>query len=486
MKVSKNKVSLLAAAVATLFSVGAQAQATVTLPSLNPTVAATVALPYAREISAGVAIGTAGYNVRSILGIGTSNTQNRFYRVRLNNATFAVPVVAANFAGFAGAAQLPSVAAANFSTSVSQGGTVGSNFVIFQITAGADINVNDGIQFQIPAGGVTIASTAAAASVTMEVYEFIAAAQAQTPVLYTATANLATFSPAVNLRAVAQQNQTATAISSYLNLTGGASTALSARVAQLDLAGPALTAANACGGAFATLRLTEGLPFSPNGTTCAFVSTVVNANLSNVLTMNGDFSAAASAASVTLGANPASAVSATGATVNLTAAQAAGFTATNVTYTVNGTTAIPVSTYTASFVGTANTGYTLASIGPTTTGSIGRDGVQYESPWVTATTGFISRFFLTQTTPASVPYTVIVRNAAGLVTGGTLTGTLGANRQTLVTMSSLLPADTTAFPGPYQVTFNIASDASVTMGSYVLTSPNGSVANSPLYRATNR
>jgi hypothetical protein len=489
MRVSKNQVTLLSAAVAALFAVGAQAQTVVTLPSSNPTVAASTALPYAREISAGQAIGAAaGYNVQTIVGIGTSSGQNRYVRVRLNNATFATAVVAANLTGTAGAAQAPSVAAAPVTVTVSQGGAVGSSFVIFQLTSNTNVNVNDGIVFVIPAGGVTIASTAAAASVTYEVYEFLAAAQAQTPVLYTATANLATFSPAVNLTntVAAGQTQTATAVSSYLNVAGGVN-ATTQRAGIVNLAGLGSTAVNACAGAGpGAASLTLGLPFQANGTTCAFVSTVINSGLPAVMTVNGDFSAAASAASVTLGTTAATTVTPTSASITLTAGQAAGFLASTIGYVVNGTTQIPVSTYTTSLTASANPNYTLGTLGPITSATTSRDGVTYESPWVTVTPGFISRFFLTQTSPATVPWTAVVRNAAGLVTGGTLTGTLVSGRQTLVTMASLLPADTTAFPGPYQVTFSLASTAAQSQGAYVLTAPNGAVASTPFYQAALR
>jgi len=469
MRVSKNQVTLLSAAVAALFAAGAQAQ--IVLASANPTVTAVSGKAFASELAPGTVL-TAPLTVNTILGIGTSSQQNRYIRFRLTNASFNAVVLASALT--TAVANQPLVV-------VSQFGTAGSNNVIFQITSpNAGNPVNEAVSFNISAG-VNIVSTAGAATITYEVYEFLAQAQAGTPVLYTATGNVATFSPAVVFRNTGTATtQTATAISSYLNVAGGQSSPpLTARVAQLDLANGTITSGLGCGAG-------NNFPCQADGVLQAGVATVLNSTLANVLSLTGDFSAAASAASITVGTNPATAFTPTSASITLTAAQAAGFLATNVNYLVNGTTPIPISTYTALFTGVANPGYAIAPRGPITTGQITRDGVQYESPWVTATTGFISRFFLTQTTPATVPYTVVVRNAAGPVTGGVAGGTLGANRQTLVTLASLLPADTTAFPGPYQVTFNVASDASVTMGSYVLTSPNGAVSNVPLFRAANR
>jgi hypothetical protein len=219
-----------------------------------------------------------------------------------------------------------------------------------------------------------------------------------------------------------------------------------------------------------------------------------NAATTNVLTLSGDFSAAATAGSVTFAANAgplnstATAITAGVATVPLAAGTlAGGFVSGDAVYTLNGTTSLLSSAYTAALrTAPVSTAYLATTYGPITSGSIVRDGVQFESPWVTSTPGFISRIFVTQTTPTDVPYTVTVRNGAGLVTGGSAGGTLPSNRLTRLDLSTLLPADTTAFPGPYQVTLNVAATAEVTTGSYVLTTPNGAVTSVPLYRASNR
>jgi hypothetical protein len=155
-----------------------------------------------------------------------------------------------------------------------------------------------------------------------------------------------------------------------------------------------------------------------------------------------------------------------------------------VRYTANGTSPISQvasSSYLTSISLTGQAGFTVPTLTAGTTATIGRDGVTLESPWVTVTPGFISRFVITQSTLGTVPYTAVVRSAAGLVLGGTLTGTLAPGRVTIIPITALLPADTTATPGPYQVTFTIAANTDFVRGSYVLTTPTNTVTNTPLY-----
>jgi hypothetical protein len=473
MKVS-NKVTLLGAAVAALFATAAQAQ--VTLSSTVPAVAAVSGKTYASEIANGVAL-TGALQINTVLGIGTSINQDRYIKFTLTNASFTSAVTASTIAGLAFTTAAPNVTVpASITPTVSLGGNAGNNVVIFQITTPAGANVSDGISFTIPAAGINVTGTSSNATVTYEVYEFLAQATGSvTPAvapLYIRTGTIATFTPTVAFRNTATPvpTQVATALSSYLNFNSGT-------------AGSAATAANTAVVGNLDLTTVAAPGFIADGVTPA-TFTLVTAATGSTVTVAGDFAAAAAAANVTFGTAAATTLTSSSAVFGVSNT---GLPVTRaVSYNVNGTTAIPASSYVANYAGVGATGYRAVAIGPITTGSITRDGVQFESPWVTATPGFISRFFLTQTSPGMVPYTVIVRNAAGLVTGGTLTGTLAGGRQTLITLASLLPADTTAFPGPYQVTFNIAADASQTQGSYVLTTPTSSVSSVPLYRASNR
>ena len=496
MRVSKNQVTLLAAAVATLFASAASAQV-VLAPAVGTVPAAVSGRTYAAEITAPIAL--AGLTVQTQSGIGFSTGQQLFYRFDLSNATITTAALTA--AQIASGGTAPTFA-------VQSGGTIGSSSVIYSVTAGAapGVLVADNITLTLPNISIT---TSVTATVTYRVFQSNSDAIGGVNALFTRTGTIAGFQNGLVLAnataaagtgigaLVGTQTSTASAISGYVNFSAGAAEATTrARIAKLNL-GLSAPTAGACGGFTCTAA---GAALT--------VPTVINtASTANVLTLAGDFSAAAAAASVALAADgaavvaAATAITATTATIPLAAANfgagvgaADGFASTAVVnslnaadlvarYTVNGTTPLPVSSYTSTLAYGTNAGYTAIALGPVTSGQINRDGLTLESPWVTATPGFISRFFITQTTSTNVPFTAIVRNAAGLVTGGTLTGTLGPNRQTLITLASLLPADTTAFPGPYQVTFSIAATAAQTRGAYALTTPNGSVAIQSLYTA---
>jgi hypothetical protein len=474
MRVSKNQVTLLSAAVAALFAAGANAQ--VVLQSSSPTVAASTATVYASEISNNTVIGTTGITVNTILGIGTSINQDRYVKISLSNATFASAVTNANLVG----ANVAGLGPANITPTVSFGGAAGATSVIFQITTPAGANINDGLSFNM-VGGVNIASTASTIGVTYEVYEFLAQAQDGKPFLYAKSGNVATFTPTYVFRNNATPNptQVATAISGFKNFNFGS-------------AGSAATAANAAVVGRVDLATVAEPGKLVNGTTNASIATVLANATNSQVTVTGDFSAAAAAnTSVTLGATAANGGTAfTTSTAVFNINGSAGLTNSAIGYVVNGTTAVTAISYAATLSPRGATGYTnVTSSGPITTGSITRDGVQFESPWVTATTGYLSRFFLLQTSGSTITWNAVVRNKNGPVTGGTLTGTLESGKLSPeITLASLLPAPPTETQGgPYQVTFNIASDASVTQGTYVLTNTTAnSVSNMPLYRATQR
>lgn len=474
MRVSKNQVTLLSAAVAALFAAGANAQ--VVLGSSSPTVTASTATVYASEISNNTVIGTTGITVNTILGIGTSINQDRYVKISLSNATFASAVTNANLVGanVAGGVTVP----ANITPTVSFGGAAGATSVIFQITTPAGANITDGLSFNM-VGGVNIASTASTIGVTYEVYEFLAQAQAGTPTLYAKSGNVATFTPTYVFRNNATPNptQVATAISGFKNFNFGS-------------AGSAATAANAAVVGRVDLATVAEPGKLVDGITNASVATVLANATNSQITVTGDFSAAAANTAVTLGATVANSTGFTTSTAVFNINGSAGLTNSAIGYVVNGTTAVPAISYAATLAPRGATGYTnVTSSGAITTGSITRDGVQFESPWVTATTGYISRFFLLQTSGSAITWNAVVRNANGAVTGGTLTGTLESGKLSApITLASLLPATPTETQGgPYQVTFNIASDASVTQGTYILTNTAaGSVSNMPLYRATQR
>lgn len=117
---------------------------------------------YAKEL---VVAGTtnltgSGSNVTSTLGFGVSNGQTRFIRYDLTNATFGAAVLPAN------------LVMANTTATVAQGGALGSTFVIFQITATADIDQSVAVGFNSGSGpGLVIQSAGAPVRMAYSLYE---------------------------------------------------------------------------------------------------------------------------------------------------------------------------------------------------------------------------------------------------------------------------------------------------------------------------
>jgi hypothetical protein len=518
MRVSKNQVTLLSAAIAGLFA--ASANAAVNLNATTPTganlfaseaiIAATGTAintaPVAGLFNIGAAAGLSTYaasqNQAQLdavagvpLGVGIAQGQKRFIRLDLSGgarfgaglATDAtgLNIVATNGTGAAVSGQFSAVAIAL--------GGVGSSFVVYEVTGatgtGSSHLQSDIVQVLIPA--ITATATSATA-ITYSIYEFLTNANASSGAVFTRTAPLVTFAPSVRNVVNANGSTTVAATTGFRTTAAGATRfSLGSLNIQQTLA-------------YAGFSSTQ--PRLLTGTVIAAVADVV-ASAGNVLTVTGDFSAAAAPASVytinnasatctpntttgVLAIDSATAVTATSATIPLATATFAGsYTGTGiprVCYQVNGTSAVLASNYAASFALVGQTGYNNLTLGTGFLGEIVRDGATYESPWVTVTPGFISRIFLTSSAATALPWTATVRNAAGAVTGGTLSGSLAPNQLTQLSIASLLPADTTAFPGPYAVSITVGGTVGLVTGSYVLTSPNGSVATTPLYRASAR
>jgi hypothetical protein len=559
MRVSKNQVTLLSAAVASLFAVSAHAQLNMNSPNgVTGTYTPGKANLFASELTITPTTGTAlsgpanAFNIGSItdattpfsaangnttqasvdavtgipLGVGIDGGQKRFLRLDLSggarfgtglgNARNQVNIAATlstAAGGKGGAVDIAGTGTGQFAGVTIATGGVGSSFVVYEVTAGSAGNVqNDILQVLIPR--INITSNSSSVNLTYGVHETLTAASTagSTPI-FTRTAPVIVMSRATRFGVtVPNGSSVASASSGFTNFSG----ALTANIGTVGLGRAA---------DLSTLIYNSSQPSDAAGAAITTVSTVVNTGTAGSYTLTGDFSAAAAPASVftvsrgapgsscainaALGANlqdSATAATATGATIPLSSANwaqmtnavvAADFTtATNghrICYTVNGTSALgsPTQPYSVVLNATAQTNYTLPTFS-TNLGTIVRDGVDIVSPWASATPGWISRFVLTDTrTPASgqvaTPWTAVVRNAAGVVagTGAVLSGSVAPGTVSTVTFDSLL--GTTAATGPFQVTFTVGGSGTPSLiGSYVLTSPTGSIMSSPLYRAANR
>jgi hypothetical protein len=108
------------------------------------------------------ALAGAGANVTSTLGFGVSTGQTRFIRYDLTNAKFKAAVAAADLV-------VPTATPV-----VSQGGAAGSTFVIFQITATANIPQDAPVAFASGSGtslGLVIQSAASPVQMSYSLYE---------------------------------------------------------------------------------------------------------------------------------------------------------------------------------------------------------------------------------------------------------------------------------------------------------------------------
>jgi len=113
----------------------------------------------------------AGVNVTSKLGFGVSQLQQRFVRYDLTNAKFgAAGVLPANLVVTPGTVS---------NTVVSSGGSAGSTFVIFEITAGAGgLDQAADVNFASGTAGLVIQSAAAPVQVAYSLYQDAASAAA--------------------------------------------------------------------------------------------------------------------------------------------------------------------------------------------------------------------------------------------------------------------------------------------------------------------
>lgn len=116
---------------------------------------------YAKElVTAGTtALTGVGVDVTSTLGFGVSNGQTRFIRYDLTNAKFGAAVTVGD------------LVMATTSATIAQGGAAGSTFVIFQITATADIAQNAVVAFNSGTPGLTIQSAGSPVQMAYSLYE---------------------------------------------------------------------------------------------------------------------------------------------------------------------------------------------------------------------------------------------------------------------------------------------------------------------------
>jgi len=379
---------------------------------------------------------TGGLNFTSKIGFGVSSSQTRYIRVDYVNAT-----LDAAHAGVLGTdIEINDTNGATHSAALVQGGAIGDSYVIYQITAGADLPATAPVDVLVP--NLRVTSTASPVQVTYSLHETAVSAVAGAVgagKLYSKTANVATFGAGLSF-ALTVNTSTASVEKSFKEFTTAGTnpgvSALLARVGKVTY------------GVSANTKRADG--------TQVVMADLVAAGTKLVVT--GDFSAVAGAnlaankTNVFLDNNDACGSSTLATTDFVGTFAGASFTldtnaaTKNVCYTVAstagaGTKTIPAGSYTAGVTVTAAADTATPSITDASLGSIIRDGTELQAPFATIHPDYLSRVVLTSqhTVDATVQASVITEDG---VTCPTVNGdyTLKAGKQLIINTSAICPA----------------------------------------------
>ncbi len=410
----------------------------------------------------GVAItSTSALTINTKLGFGVSASQNRYIRVNISGAKFAVAVSTAP-----GSVNLPSVtpvvAATTFNNVVLvAGGAINDSYAIYQITANAanGQSSTDQVTLTLPSLFVTSANTTV--STTFTLYETATAAVADAPNtnLYLATGSLLKFGPALSW------------VLTPANNTAAVTTSFKKFVPSAPVVGPVALGKFAYG--VAAVAKADGTAIALADLVTAATSVGIAGNFSavaaNGLTLDNNDSCGTVNATLTLDAGKAN----TSYTVGTTAKTA------NLCYTVTGNTAVPAQSITAGLTVVAATGSTAATVLPATIGTIDHDGTTLLTPYVNVNPAYVNRFVFTNSSGASATWTATVTTEANVTcTGGTLSGTMAVGT-TLIDATTLCPT----FSGAprFSVVFNIAAPRQYVEGIYTSADKNSNAA-AAMYR----
>ncbi|GAA5180636.1 hypothetical protein GCM10025771_25620 [Niveibacterium umoris] len=470
MKIKTAK-KVLVAAVASLVAGGAFAVVNLDAPGTPPT--------YASELdySAGIA-NTGNLDLTTKLGFGVSAGQNRYIRLELTNAKFAAPFDTT----------LVSVAPNTFdNVVVSQGGAVGQNYVILQVTSNTPNGTaeTDVVSLGLPAAGITIDSTASNVTVSYQLHETAvsAVAGASGAALLYKNSGVAIVKFAKALSATFTKNTSyadvaATPAFSQFETGTGAINATTTSLGTVSFA--IADVLNAAGGNVALIDL---------------VSAGAGDNLLTIAGTNADFSSAASMALDPAGTCAGGGVggsiagdfkSATFDVFGVMPANNAASPATaTVCYVANTTDPIAIQQTTAAINYTeAGTATAVADVSATAFGEILHNGTELQGPWFTTNANYVSRFVLTSqyTQDADYKATLITEDGNTCTTpGSAATGTLKAGKQLIVSAADIcagFSANTRA-----AVVFTVSAPNNTIQGVYNVVNPTtGSISVSSLLR----
>lgn len=340
-----------------------------------------------------------------VIGFGVSTGQDRYLRYELSNGTFDVAVVAGDLV----------IGGAGADVAVVSGGNVGQSFVIFQITALGDLGQATPVGFD--ATGVEVVSKATNVGVTVSLYDFPANAQAggATGRLYTDSGTLIGIASGLDF-STTPFTTTASVATEYKEFKATASLApvdgffdvATAKIGELDHQVVAGTLDE------------NGAALTMNQLTALGTSVTVTGDLSfatGVYASADDCATSAAAFTINVAKTAATLVVDTNSYTDL-----------SICMNVNGTAAIPVTSYEIAADIVAAVGADTADQGPKVLGDFVRDGTILKHAFAEgamAGTGFSAAAHLTNLSSGPAPYTVRCLLNSGSVAG--TPGTVPAN-----------------------------------------------------------
>lgn len=365
-------------------------------------------------------VGSAELDVEVATGFGVTATTHAFIRFNLTNAKFKNAVLASHLTAVSGTIS---------NVTVAQGGAVGDDYVILDVTSGGLAQTD---KLRLSLNGLQVSPTAAA------------------------TISYAHYSTSPN--AVGQSGALATDSYAFVSVANALTTTISKtdRVANVSTTPTAFTQFITPASAIASIgnikfELAAGA-LSPVGAAVTTLAQVMDtaAGKSQVQITSGDLSfisganAAATALNLTFGgvaadvATPGTNTASTGKLTQLSGLALAG--AGN-DVVLSATSAINAGTYTLAFTPTAitNAQYGAASA----TGSLGeitRSGTTIQVPYLTTYADYNQRLVLVNRGASSAPYSISFTKEAGVtaVAGTAATGTLAANETKIIKASDIV------------------------------------------------
>ena len=361
-------------------------------------------------------VGSGELDVVVATGFGVANTNKAFIRFNLTNAKFRYAVTANDLRAVSGTISAVTVA---------QGGAIGDDYVIFDVTSGG-LSQTDTLRLAL--NGLQVSSSAPA-TISYAHYSTSPGAVSQTG-------------------ALATDSYAGVSVANVLAPTVVAAN----RVASVT-ASPAFSLFVDPASATASLgtvefKLTAG-SLSATGAAVTLLNQVINiVDGQSAFTVAGDLSftlganAGATAANLTFGGS----ASDTAAT-NVPSAKHSRFTtaglAVNVAYPValTATSAINLGAYsiTADLVGIATAAFPPADV-TAALGTISRSGTTIQVPYLTTFTDYRQRLVLVNRGSTAVPYAISFTREAGVTAtaGSAATGTLAANETKIIPATDIV------------------------------------------------